>query len=641
MLQKIRDNTQGLLSKIFLGFVIAVFALFGIESIVGTLLNPVASLSVNGEDISDVEIQSLTQSKIQEYIASLGDNPDFSGLDEMALREQAIDELIQRRLLLQLAADTGMVVSSGSIDRRIAQTSDFQVDGVFSNERANLLLRNMGYTVGSYRAALSQDALINQTVAAFTATGFVTPAEIDRIAELTGQKRSFRYLSISMQSQSEGIEVSEDEIAAYYEDNQDQFMREEQVQIDYVELNKLAMQDEIEVSEEQVVARYEEQRALFQQQTERRAAHILLEASSEEEFTTAQSLAEDLKARVDAGEDFAALAAEFSDDTGSAENGGDVGYTTGSNFVEPFEAALRALAVGEVSEPVRTEFGIHLIKLLEQSESEYESLDERRLELEAELKAEAVETLFLERSDELGNLAFESVGLDEPASIMGLEKHSSDWFGRSGGTGITALQGVRDAAFNTDILEERLNSDLIRLDDNRSVVLTVTDHRLPEVLPLEEVEAEIEALLRLERVREQVRSIGETITTSLQEGQDIEGLLGAQDLSWTQVDDAVRTAPAVNPELSNLVFTMQAPEGDSPRRAGFQLSSGQYAVVELQQVTPGSREDVPEEELDSIANFISQQYAAGDFIALMNGIESRAKIKGRAEVSDTVDDLGF
>ena len=232
MLQNIPANSQSFISQIFLGFVIATFGLFALESIVGTMVNPTASLSVNGEDISDLEIQSLTQSKIQEYIASLGDNPDFSALDEVALREQAIAELIQRRLLLQLAADAGMVISSASIARRIAQTSDFQVDGVFSNERANLLLRNMGYTVGSYRAALTQDALINQTVAAFTASGFVTPTEIDRMAALLGQKRSFRDLEIRNQSQSDGSEESEDEIGAYYEDKPEQFMRDEQVQID-------------------------------------------------------------------------------------------------------------------------------------------------------------------------------------------------------------------------------------------------------------------------------------------------------------------------------------------------------------------------------------------------------------------------
>src|SRR5690606_18156015 len=207
MLQKIRDNSQGIIAKIFLGLVIAVFALFGVDSIVGTFVTTVASVSVNGEDIVDAEIQALTQSKAQEYFASLGDNANLADYDEELFRQAAIDELIQRELLMQAAERADMLISSASVDRRIAQTPDFQVGGVFSNERASLLLQNMGYTPNSYRATLAREGVLNQLLAAYSATGFTTAEELERLIGLSHQKRSFRFLGIGLDSQAGGIDV--------------------------------------------------------------------------------------------------------------------------------------------------------------------------------------------------------------------------------------------------------------------------------------------------------------------------------------------------------------------------------------------------------------------------------------------------
>jgi peptidyl-prolyl cis-trans isomerase D len=639
MLQKIRDNTQGLLAKIFIGFIIAVFALFGIESIVGTFMASTTVLSVNGVDISDVEIESLTQEKAQEFFANLGENADLSGFSEELFRESAVNELIQRELLIQSATGSNMAVSAVSLDRQIAQTPDFQIDGVFNSERASLLLRNLGYSPASYRAALAREKMLNQLLAAYSATGFTTPAEIARLAALTHQKRSFRYLTLGLEGQADGIEISEEQINGYYQEHQDDFIREEQVIIEYLELDKNAMLSEVDVTEEEILALYEEERASFQAQTERRASHILFEAASEEEFASALATAETVKGRLDAGEDFGALALEFSADTGSAEAGGDVGYTTGSNFVAEFETALQALAVGEVSAPVRTEFGIHLIKLTEQSDTEIPTFEERRAALESQLRSEEADTIFLARSEELSNLVFEAVDLDEPASSMGLEKQRSDWFGRSGGIGITALGGVINAAFSTDVLEDGLNSELIRLDDSHSVVIRVVEHQLPEVMPLAEVSGEIEVLLRLEQAREQVRLVGETIASSMQSGANIDGLLAAQNASWNQVDAIERSAPGANPEITDKVFTMARPAPGASAIAGYQLADGTYIVIELQSVTDGTAADFLEGEEGNMRNFVNQQMAANDFSGFMAGLEARAKIVGREQLLPADEDF--
>ncbi|MGV3592493.1 MAG: SurA N-terminal domain-containing protein [Gammaproteobacteria bacterium] len=629
MLQKIRDNTQGTLAKVFLGFVIAVFGLFGLESIVGTLMNSSTTLKVNGVEISTAEIDALTNSKAQEFFAQLGDDADLSNFDESLFRESAIDELIQRELLLQSAIRSGMTISAGSLDREIAQTPDFQIDGVFNAERATLLLRNAGYSPASYRAAQTREKMINQILAAYSATGFATPADMQRLAALSHQKRSFRYLTLGLEGQTEGIEVSDADIEAWYDEHQDDFMLEEQVTIEYLELNRNDMMAEVEVTEEELQQRYAEEQEAFQAQTERHAAHILFAAATEEEYEAAAAEAATVKARIDSGEDFGALAAEFSDDTGSAEAGGDVGYTTGSNFVEPFEEALRALEVGAVSEPVRTEFGYHLIKLLDESETEVETFEQRRGVLEADLRAQKAADLFIARSEELSNLAFEAVDLQEPADAMGLTIQRSEPFGRSGGVGITALSGVINAAFSSEVLDEMLNSDLIALDDSRSIVLRVVDHQLPELRPLDEVRGEITVILQRERAKEQVREIGETIVSSMQNGANIDGLLEAQNTTWTQVDAIERNVVGANAEITDKVFTMPRPEEGATVVQGHTLSDGSYIVVELQNVTDGTAADFRENEEGNLRNFVSQQMAVNDFAGFMGNLEARADIEGR------------
>jgi peptidyl-prolyl cis-trans isomerase D len=642
MLQKIRDNTQGLIAKIFIGFIIAVFALFGVETIVGTLLNPIPALEVNGVEINSLDIDNLSQRKAQEFYAEQGEDADFTGIDDAMFRVSAVNELIQRELLKQSAANSGMEVSATSVDRRILQTEDFKVDGVYNDERANILLTSMGLSPAGYRITLSQEMLLNQILAAYSASGFVTNQELEHLASLVHQKRSFRHVSLSLDSQGANIEISEADIAAFYETNQSAFQREEQVKIAWLELDKEKLMDEISVSEEQVRARYDEEVATFQAQTERRAAHILFETTDASETEQTLETASELKARIDAGEDFAALAAEFSDDAGSAQDGGDVGYTTGDSFVPEFEEALRGLEVGQVSDPVRTEFGVHLIKLLEVNASDSEPYETRREALERDLKSTEAETLFIARSEELGNLAFESVGLEEPASIMSLELQQSDWFGRSGGTGVTAVGAVIDSSFSSEILEERLNSELIQIDANRSVVIQVLEHQLPETRPLDEVSGEIAVTLRLERIQEQARQIGETIVSSLQAGDNIDSLLEAQGLSWAAYDAIERDNQGINPAILERIFAMQPPAEGQTTVEGFQLPSGEYVVVELQSVVPGTNADLEADEEQSMRSFLSQQTAALDFAGYFFSLENRAEILGRDAVApvDEFEDFG-
>lgn len=627
MLQKIRDKSQGTLSKVFVIFVAGVFGLWGIQYLVGSFVNETVSITVNGVEISETRVQQATQTRTQQVLASMGPDADFSQIDDSLIRESAINSLIQEQLLFQQALNNGLAVSDAAIDRQIASIPDFQVDGVFNNQLAQSMLANAGYTPTTFRQALERETMINQLMMAYTDTGFITRSELEQIARISNQSRDLRFMLINYQDQAGEVTITDEEVQAYYDQHPQQFMREEQVILNYLVLDKRDIAENIEVTEAEIEARYQQEQETFQSEIERRASHILLEATTAAEIEEARTLASELKQRIEAGESFEDLAMEYSDDTGSAEVGGDVGYTQGNSFVEEFESALQALAVDEVSDPVVTDFGVHLIKLTEISSSEFESLDMARERIRQELQEEEADLLYTERAERLSNLSFESLDLNDPAQIMGLELQTTEPFGRSGGAGIASNQNVIDAAFGVEVLEDRLNSELIRLDDNRSVVIHLEEYRPQEVRPLAEVRPEIEVILRDQAVREMARETGERVISSLQNDQNLNTLLESQGLSWTEVSDVSRDNTDINPELMNRIFSMAKPGESGTTLEGFSLNTGQYAVVELQNVTPGTIDGFEEGEADNLASFVSEQKGNFDFNSMYTSLENKAEIE--------------
>ena len=623
MLQTIRNNSQGFLAKIFVGFIVFIFAIFGLDSLV-TYVNTESSVSVNGVDIDEITIESEAQRITQELLSSLGAQIDMSSIDTTQFREQAINNLVERELFIQTALKNGMLISSASLDRDIARTPDFQVDGVFSNQRAQALLASFGMTPASYRASLQQQGLLNQMISAYSTSSFATPSELQTLARINEEKRNFRYVAIRAANLAQTQEVSDDEISQYYDANSALFMQGERVSLEYLELNKNDLFAEVDVTEEQIQAQYDIELSSLQSQTERRASHILLQASGDE-FEGATAQAEAIKARLDAGESFEDLAAEFSDDGGSAQFGGDVGYTTGETFADEFELALSQLAVDEVSGPVRTQFGIHLIKLTELTEDEAPSFDESRDRIVRELQDQTVDELYIARAEELNNLSFESVDLQEPADILSLDIQTTELFDSAGVVGIAADTAVINAAFSSDV-REGLNSELIALDESRSVVIRLLEYREPELKTLAEVRGEIESTLRMQKGEEQAVSLGETFLSNLNNDQNIDNLLAVQGLEWNGGQNLSRTTSGLDPEIMQIIFSLPKPDAESVLQ-GQQLSSGDYVIVELQELIPGSLEEMTEENQLALQNYLMQLRATSDFSAYMSGVKIDADIE--------------
>jgi peptidyl-prolyl cis-trans isomerase D len=582
MLQDIRDNSQGVIAKVIIGLIVAIFVLFGAESIIGGLTRAPGIAEVNGEEISDFQLQQ----GVQELINSIGGSAE--GIDQSLLEQIAINQIVEETLLMQAAQAAALGISAERIDRAIIDNPNFQVGGRFEPEFAVRTMNSQGFSIQSYKDALSRQILLSQVVNAYSSSGFATESELQTLASLSAQTRDFRYLTIPPGTRTLGTPITGDEIAAYYESNQARFVRPESVTVDYVVLDKTSLADAIELEEGAVQAQYEIERSSFEGSAEKRASHILLETGSTLSVDQAMEAATAAIERLNLGESFESLALELSSDQVSAEEGGDIGFSDGSAFPSEIEEALEGLAVGDTAGPVETEFGIHVVKLTEDNSAVFQSFDEVAARIERDLKSAQVEQSFAGALSDLSNLAFESSDLQRLSDELGLDILTSGDFDRSGSGGLFSEPRILEAAFSDEVMLDGNNSDVIEIGGERAVVLRVNTITPEGILPLDDVEPEIAVALRSQMERDAVTALGNELATLLEAGSDTELFLADNELQWRSEVAVRRTQSNVNREIIESIFALPAPASGSVSRSQLSLTNGTFVMAELTSVTEGS-----------------------------------------------------
>ena len=617
MLQDIRENSQGMIAKVIIGVIVAIFALTGVEWLIGGFVASPPVAEVNGEEITEVQLQANTQN----LLASLGG----ADIDQQLLEQIALNQLIEETVMKQSVDRAGMNVSSNRVDRAILENPNFQINGVFDGDLAVRTMASQGYSIALYRDALSQSILLGQLANAYSASNFVTGSELESIAALMQQTRDFRYLSVTLGTRTLGTPITQEEIQNYYASNPAEFTEEESVDLSYVVLDRNVISEEIAVAESEILAQYEAQRADYEGSSEIRASHILFELSSDLSEEAAVQLASETRQRLLDGEDFATLALELSSDTVSAEEGGDIGYTDGTAFPETLEVALEALSLDEISEPVISEFGVHLLKLTEDAENVYQSFDEVRDSIERELKSAEVDLLFAERIEDLSNLAFETGDLLTISEQLNLEIQSVSSVSQANGSGLFANSAVLDAAFSNEVIFDGNNSDVIEIGDSQAIVLRLSRYNESTLLPLEEAAAEISVILRTEKEREAVAELGELLLAARENGADIDSLLQENELEWIDAKGADRNAFTVNREILEHVFSMPNPES-SASVSNIVLPNGTYVLIELNEVTVGELSSIPEPDRERLVSSLESDLGVSDYQSFLNSLKENSDI---------------
>ena len=621
MLQNIRDNSQGWIAKTIIGAIILLMALTGFDAIFQAATHKNEAAKVNGEEISQNELSQAVDMQRRQLMQQLGKDFDASLLDEKMLRESALKGLIDRKLLLQGAEQSKFAFSEGALDQVILQTPEFQVDGKFSSDRFDQVIRQLGYSRMQFRQMLAQEMLIGQLRAGVAGSGFVTDAEVLAFARLEKQTRDFATLNIK--ADPAAVKLTDDEVKAYYDEHAKEFMTPDQVVIDYVELKKSSFFDQVAVKDEDLQAAYQKEIANLSEQ--RRAAHILIEVNDKTTEAQAKAKIEEVQARLAKGEKFEALAKELSQDPGSANNGGDLGYAGPGVYDPAFEKALYSLAKDQVSEPVRTDFGYHLIKLLGVEAPEVPTLASLKDKLTRELKAAQVEQRFVEATKQLEDSAFEASDLAQPAADLKLTVHTSKPFGREGGEGVAANRAVVTAAFSTEVIDEGANSTAIELDPETVIVLRSKEHLKPAQLPLENVSAAIRTQLTKEHASAAAKTKAEKLIADLRDGKaPLDKAVEGQN--WKATEAATRGQEGVDPAVLQALFRMPKPAAkDKPTFSSVTLPDGSLMIVRLNGVNEAAAPT--DEEKVQYRRFLASREGQQDFAAYRKQLETQADIK--------------
>ena len=591
MLDSFRHNMKGIAFGIVI-LIAIVFAFSGIGSLSMSGSGADTAVIVNGEKVTELSVLRAISSE-KRRILNENEGLDASLLEDELIRPQVVEQLIGRRLLSQAAKSAGMGVSSRTTSNLLLSTPAFlSDDGRFDQDLYLYTIRAQGYTSGTFLEMLKDDLLIEQYVRGFVASGFVTASELDLIASITEQQRDYYYLTLPLQPEVDAVELSDEQVTAYYEANKQRYQAPEQVVVDYIELSPELFSATQNVSEEQVRERYEEQRESLESTTSRQAAHILLTQPSDE-------LLAEINEKLAAGETFEALAKEYSEDVGSADFGGDLGYTSGDTFPESFEAALAALQTGEVSAPVETDSGTHLIKLLDIQE-QIVDFDSERARIEQELIAELTDVWLVEKLAKLKELSYNAENLAEIAADLELKAQVSEPFTRAGGAGISADPAVLKAAFSSEVLEDSYASEVLELGNDRYVVVKLNKSIPARQKDIIEVQDAVVASLTDQLARASLAARGAELLARVESGENIEAVAKDEDLDWQVVLDAKRSTGGINNEIKRFAFQLPATATEDLIES-FYSRSGDFVVVALTDVEAGDSSKLSEEQKASLS----------------------------------------
>ena len=628
MLQKMRDGAQGLGAKIIVGIICFVLVVFGFGAFNFLAENEPRAASVNDDEITVRELEIETQRQKRNLQSRMGDEVSPELIDNLVSQQTVLDSLINRTLLRQTAEELALVGLAESFRKELIDNPNFQVDGVFNQSIYRSTLQNLGYSPQSFQSAMETDAQLSQLVEVYQDTAFTTGRELRDAASMLNQTRDVAYMIIDTAMFEDRVGVSETEIADFYEMHTDQFVTEESFDLAYVEFSDHDRRNEIDISVEDVRSAYESAKAASESNDRRRASHILLEVNENRSLVVALEEMSNIRSRVIGGEDFSTLAKELSEDPGSGSAGGDLGVAGRGAFVSDFEDVLWSLATGDVSLPFQTEFGVHLVKLVEIEAVEFPSFDDEQSAMRETLLTERAGRLFEERLAAVDKLAFEETDSLQPiADTHALEIKTVEGLTRSEGAGVFASTKVRQRVLEIDVIDNGFNSRPILIEDTHAVVVRLVDRTASKQRSLNEVREQIIAQLKQDKVDEQVLTMVRDTVVRLENEESASDVAARVGATWVRSDDATRAVDNVPTPILQQAFELAVP-GERSRSVGeTQLEDGKRAIVLVTNANLGDFGATTEFERLQLTDQLTDFFGQRDFEGLIQTLRSDASIE--------------
>ena len=629
MLMQIRERASGIVAYIIVILISIPFALWGIQEYLGGGSDQIVA------EVGDTEItKRIFDSQVQEQRSRLrsilGQSFDALYQDEALLKQSVLDNLIENTLVNDETLGAGYKISNSQLFERIKSVPQFQVDGQFNQTRYDQLLASQRRGKVEFEEQLRQEERINQYQRSVVFSSFLPSGDKAQFASLRNQKRQFDYFFIQVDVDPD--KISPADINAYYESQKENFKTPAKVKLEYIKLLQQDIADAMEFNENEIIAAYEDDPDRYRTAELRKASHILFKTSdnaSEQEVAQAFEKAQEAANQIKEGKSFAEVAKEFSDDSVSADKGGDLGFLSRTDIDNPeFVNKLFALQVGEISEPVRTKLGVQIIRLSEITPSKLRPLAEVRSKVENELRSREAEKEFVKRAERLQDLSYENEdNLDVVAENLGMKVEATDWVATVTDEGITSFQKVMTAAFSDEVLNKRYNSELLELADGHVAVIRVTEFQDAEFQSQEEVAESIKTTLVIKKEVEQATEKGQSVVAKLMEAPlQLSTLATENGYSVESSGELLRDDQSLPSQLMSHVFSMPAPKDTQAVVDGLQLSDGRYAVIRLNRV------EAPDTNVEQ-AEWISMQgrYGRREMSAMLKALRQASDVRINTE----------
>lgn len=508
MLQNIRDNSSGIIAKIIVGLIAVTFVVTGVNFFNGGDGDNVIA-EVDGVEITERRFVEKLEQERRQLLSILGDP---SAVNEDLLRQSVLNALIEEAAATRYSQKLSFGVTDQLVDQVLVEIPQFQTDGRFDARLFDQAVGRMGMSRLGFREELKRNLIEYQVKGAIETSMIVTPSELDRLNRLQNHTRSGELVVIDIDPFVSQMSVSDDEVLSHYETNKNSFVTEDSVALEYVLLSADNFQEQVVITDEDIRAAYDAEVASATSDLERRARHILISSADD-----ALAKANELKQQLDGGAAFADLAKQHSDDIASRDTGGDLGFAPKGTFDPAFEKALDELSVNTVSQPIETQFGYHLIELLETRARPIDSFEQRSMRLRVELEEREADRLLATSLEEFSNIAFSGT-LEELNSIYDVQIESTEPFSRSTAQGLMAKEAVQRRAFNVTLYSGELNAEVFEVEPGVWMTFRVKSFDPKTVRPIDEVREDVVAILKQQKASEAARNLAEEIQNHWQDG---------------------------------------------------------------------------------------------------------------------------
>jgi peptidyl-prolyl cis-trans isomerase D len=615
MLTKIREKAQGAFAWGILIIICVPFALWGINNYLDTS-KEAAVASVGKKD--------FYQRDVNKAYEQFSQNLQGLGIDEQTLKAQALDKLIKDEVLLQHVHAEGLVTADDSARDFIKALPYFQVDGKFSDKQYKTLLGSQRISSAEFVSRIKNAMIMEQFQRSVIDSSFATNYDAERFFKIQNQQRDVEYVTVPVEKLTQ--QPSTEEIAAYYQQHQDLYRTPDQVSVEYVELSLEDIAKTIKFTEDKLKAFYEEQKDQYTTQERRKISHILIAINDKQNDKAALEKA--LKAKQDlASKDFSALAKEVSDDKLSAKNGGDLGLFNVGVMEKAFEEAASKLKLGEVSEPVKSAFGYHLIKVTELVPGEIKTYESVKDEVTKAYQKAQAENAFYEAGEKLTETSYENPDNLQPVSdALSLPIKKSGLFTKEKGDGIATEEKIRTAAFSEEVLQGN-NSAPIEIGSDRLVVLRKLEHKPAAVRTLDEVKQQVADVLLTDKSRQQSIDKAQQIKSRLQAGENIQKVAADNKLE-VKIQTGLTRAKngGLAESLMDAIFKAAKPVGEKPSVFISPLPSGEQVVISISKVKDGVMNEDDKKQLTLATKNIAKAFGQSEFAAVVGSLQAEADI---------------